>query len=445
MLSKLVDFYRLIGKPCIDEHYKFEQTIVLDNRQHQLLLAIQQSSQLGRLEELSDSSELFELDEINASHYGQQFKIIYQISTGGLHFYRTLDDLLLRNKGLSRGDLIKEFYVAEDDYLFGELHVTAASPKYDNLKKVVQLIHELKDLAHYHDAKAGQEYLNLVFVSGADGSPTNPLRLSPRLDTIALDGLAMDIEPIKKLGDSAGVNPHIEREKAVFRASLLEFLNPSSGDAYERFAALVSGWEEFLVLFKRNYDTYISGFAFHKARKEVADAEVQAADQLSKVLNDISGKMLGIPLSLAALPLLQKSDSTLERLVLVLATLVTAWMLAEVMHNQQLQLARLKHARALIFDELANKAKTYPSELASKLKVATTELQNNERKLTRLLKWLRIGSWVPALLASALLLALSEYNAVVLIVSFVISVLVGASMKYLQHKKTSSKEVESKG
>lgn len=434
MLSKLVDFYRLIGKPCIDEHYKFEQTIVLDNRQHQLLLAIHQSSQLGRLEEFSDSSELFELDEINASHYGQQFKIIYQISTGGLHFYRTLDDLLLRNKGLSRGDLIKEFYVAEDDYLFGELHVTAASPKYDNLKKVVQLIHELKDLAHYHDAKAGQEYLNLVFVSGADGSPTNPLRLSPRLDTIALDGLAMDIEPIKKLGDSAGVNPHIEREKAVFRASLLEFLNPSSGDAYERFAALVSGWADFLVLFKRNYDTYISGFAFHKARKEVADAEVQAADQLSKLLNDISGKMLGIPLSLAALPLLQKSDSTLERIVLVLATLVTAWLLAEVMHNQQLQLARFKHARALIFDELTSKAKTYPSELAGKLSVATSALQDNEEKLARLLNWLRVGSWLPSVLAAVLLLFLTEFDVLVLVLSFCILLLSVFAFKYIYAK-----------
>lgn len=434
MLSKLVDFYRLIGKPCIDEHYKFEHNIVLDSQQHQLLLTIQKQSKLGRLEEISDDSALFDIDEICVSHYGQEFKIIYQISTGGLHFYRTLDDLLLRNKGLSRGDLIKEFYVAEDDYLSGELHVTAASSKYDNLKKVVQLIHELKDLAHYHDAKAGQEYLNLVFVSGADGSPTNPLRLSPRLGTIALEGLAMDIEPIKKLGDSAGVNPHIEREKAVFRASLLEFLNPSSGDAYERFAALVSGWADFLVLFKRNYDTYISGFAFHKARKEVADAEVQAADQLSKVLNDISGKMLGIPLSLAALPLLQKSDSTLERMVLVLATLVTAWLLAEVMHNQQLQLARLKHARALIFDELTSKAKTYPSELAGKLSVATGALQDNEEKLARLLNWLRVGSWLPSILAAVLLLFLTEFDVLVLVLSFCTLLLSVFAFKYIYAK-----------
>lgn len=443
MLSKLIDFYRLIDKPCVTKDYIFEQSIVLDSQRHQLLLSIQKQSELGLLKEISNESELFELDEINASHYGHQFKIIYQISTGGLHFYRSLDDLLQRNKGLSRGDLIREFYVAEDDFLSGEMHVTSASPKYDNLKKVVQLIHELKDLAHYHDAKAGQEYLNLVFVSSADGSPTNPLRLSPRLDTISLEGLVMDIEPIKKLGDSAGVNPHIEREKAVFRASLLEFLNSSSGDAYERFAALVSGWTEFLVLFKRNYDTYISGFAFHKARKEVADAEVQAADQLSKVLNDISGKMLGIPLSLAALPLLQKSDSTLERIVLVLATLVTAWMLAEVMHNQQLQLARLKHARALIFDELTSKAIKYPPELASKLEVATSQLSSNEQKLTSLLEWLRIGSWIPVILASALLLALTDFNTIALICSFVASAL-ACAIQYKQ-QKTQSKEVESKG
>ena len=442
MIAKLIELYRLIGKPPIDKDYRFKQDIVMDSQQHQLLLLIHDKSQLGRLEELADSSELFDLEDINASHYGKRFTIIYQISTGGLHFYRTLSDLLLRNKSLSRGVLLNEFYVAEDDYLSGELHVKTANLKYDKLKKIVLLIHELKELAHYHDAKAEHEYLNLVFVSDSDGAASKSLRLSPRMDVVNFDKVIIDIEPIRRLGDSAGINPHIEREKAVFRASLVEFLNTSSGDAFERFALLVNSWSEFTLLFKRNFETYISGFAFHKARKEVADAEIQAADHLSKVLNDIAGKMLGIPLSLAVLPLLQKSDSSLERLVLVLAALVAAWMLAELMHNQQLQLERLKHARKLLFDELTSKAKTYPIDLASNLAIATRALHSNEKKLTRLLWWLRVGSWLPVIFAAALLLAIAEYSVVILLISFVVTAVLGSAAKYSQLGRQRSESIE---
>lgn len=442
MIAKLIELYRLIGKPPIDKDYRFKQDIVMDSQLHQLLLAIHGKSQLGRLEELADSLELFDLEDINASHYGKRFIIIYQISTGGLHFYRTLSDLLLRNKSLSRGVLLNEFYVAEDDYLSGELHLKTTNLKYDKLKKIVLLIHELKELAHYHDAKAEHEYLNLVFVSGSDGTASNSLRLSPRMDVVNFDEVVIDIDPIRRLGDSAGINPHIEREKAVFRASLVEFLNASSGDASERFALLINSWSEFTLLFKRNFETYISGFAFHKARKEVADAEIQAADHLSKVLNDISGKMLGIPLSLAVLPLLQKSDSSLERLVLVLAALVAAWMLAELMHNQQLQLERLKHARKLLFDELTSKAKTYPTDLASNLAIATSALHSNEKKLTRLLWWLRIGSWLPVIFAAALLLAIAEYNVVILLISFVVTAVLGSAAKYSQLRRKRLESIE---
>lgn len=442
MIAKLIELYRRIGKPPIDQDYRFKQDIVMDSQQHQLLLLIHDKSQLGRLEEIADSSELFDLEDINASHYGKKFTIIYQISTGGLHFYRTLSDLLLRNKSLSRGLLLNEFYVAEDDYLSGELHVKTTNLKYDNLKKIVLLIHELKELAHYHDAKAEHEYLNLVFVSGSDGAASNSLRLSPRIDVVNFDEVVIDIEPIRRLGDSAGINPHIEREKAVFRASLVEFLNASSGDASERFALLVNSWSEFTLLFKRNFETYISGFAFHKARKEVADAEIQAADHLSKVLNDIAGKMLGIPLSLAVLPLLQKSDNSLERLVLVLAALVAAWMLAELMHNQQLQLERLKHARKLLFDELTSKAKTYPTELVSNLAIATRALQSNEKKLTHLLWWLRIGSWLPVIFAAALLLAIAEYSVVILLISFVVTAVLGSVVKYSQLRRNRLESIE---
>lgn len=402
MLEQLVNFYRDLGRPSLRSGFQFETTLVLTAELYQRLEGIDKQG-LGSLDEVLIDGDESTLDEITAAEYGKPITLTYKVSTGDCKFYRDINDLLQRNKSLSKGSSETAFYVAEDDYYSKEHESNPSLEKYQQLSAIVLLIHELQDLAHYHDSKIGQDALNLVFVRETEGASTKSLQLTPKLNLQLLEAPLIDIATLVEIGQQDGVNPHIGREKSVFRSTLVEFLSNSVSNSQDKFTHLVLHWSEFIQLFKKNFDTYISGFAFHKARKEVADAEVAAADQLSKVLNDISGKMLGIPISLASLVLMVKSESTFERLVLLLVALITSWLLAEVMHNQQLQLARLKHARSLLFDEINKKALTYPSELAEKVRGATNALSLNERKLTRLLIWLRVVSWIPACMAALLL------------------------------------------
>lgn len=402
MLEQLVNFYRDLGRPSLCSGLMFETTVVLTSELYQQLTVVDKQG-LGSLDEVLIDGDESTLDEITAAEYGKQITFKYSVNTGDCKFYCDIKDLLLRNKSLTKGGSDTVFYVAEDDYYSKERQSNQYSIKYQQLGAIVLLIHELKDLAHYHDSKIGQDALNLVFVQETEGASTKSLQLTPKLNLHLLEAPLIDIATLVDIGQQAGVNPHIGREKSVFRSTLVEFLSSSISTSQDKFVYLVLHWAEFIQLFKKNFDTYISGFAFHKARKEVADAEVAAADQLSKVLNDISGKMLGIPISLASLVLMVKTESTFERLVLLLVALITSWLLAEVMHNQQLQLARLKHARSLLFDEINKKALTYPGELAEKVRDATKALSLNERKLARLLFWLRIASWGPACMAALLL------------------------------------------
>lgn len=402
MLEQLIGFYRGVNRPELNTSLQFEITVIFSEVLFQQLKHLSKQG-FVQLDEVLISDIDIALSDIQSEHFGESATLSGKISTGDCQFYLDIQDLLQRNTGLSKGQLSAAFYVASDDYYSLDEKTDTSPQIYQQLHALMLLIHELKDLAHYHDAKVGEDTLNLVFVREIEGSNAKSLQITPKLTMQLLEAPLIDIATLVEIGQQAGVNPHIGREKSVFRSTLVEFLSNSVSNSQDKFAYLVLHWAEFIQLFKKNFDTYISGFAFHKARKEVADAEVAAADQLSKVLNDISGKMLGIPISLASLVLMVKSESTFERLVLLLVALITSWLLAEVMHNQQLQLARLKHARSLLFDEINKKALTYPGELAEKVRAATTALSLNERKLTRLLLWLRIVSWAPACMAALLL------------------------------------------
>lgn len=404
MLANLVMFYRSLGNPSIKDDLWLDTSVVLNDELYQQLKQVEQH-RLVSFDELVLDGEEKTLDEISATDYGKELHVTCRISTGDCKFYSDIKDLLKRNSSLSKGDVNVAFYVAEDDYYSAEQKQHLS--KYQQLNAIVLLIHELKDLAHYHDSKIGQDALNLVFVREAEGTSSKSLQLTPRLSSNLVEVPPIDISVIVEIGQQSAINPHIGREKSVFRSTVIEFLTNSAGNVQDKFAYLVLHWAEFITLFKKNFDTYISGFAFHKARKEVADAEVAAADQLAKVLNDISGKILGIPISLGSLLLIVKAENVFEQLVLVLATLLASWLLAELMHNQQLQLARIKDARSILFDEINIRAVDYPEPLRKKIESTTECLDKNEKKVTRLLLCLRLFSWLPAVAAALLLIHLN--------------------------------------
>ncbi|GAA0655804.1 hypothetical protein [Rheinheimera tangshanensis] len=409
MLEQLIDFYRSVNRPELNNSLQFEITIIFSETLFQQLKHLSKQG-FVQLDEMLISDLDTALSDIQSEHFGESATLSGKISTGDCQFYLDIQDLLQRNTGLSKGQLTTAFYVASDDYYSAGKIAETSSQIYQQLHALMLLIYELKDLAHYHDAKVGEETLNLVFVREIEGSNAKSLQITPKLTMQLLEAPVIDIATLVEIGQQAGVNPHIGREKSVFRSTLVEFLSNSVSNSQDKFAYLVLHWSEFIQLFKKNFDTYISGFAFHKARKEVADAEVAAADQLAKVLNDISGKALGIPLSLASLVLIAKTDSTFERLVLVCAALLASWLLAQLMYNQQLQLARIKDARALLFDEIKVRAADYPEELSSRILDTSRNLETNEKKVGRLLCSLRIISWLPALTATALLWHLNAEN-----------------------------------
>ncbi|EAA3799331.1 hypothetical protein DOQ73_24065, partial [Salmonella enterica subsp. enterica] len=196
-------------------------------------------------------------------------------------------------------------------------------------------------------------------------------------------------------------NPHLAKERSLFRSTLIEYLSGSTGGK-ERFKTLLSTWAKFRDLYENNLATYLSGFSFHKAKQEVAAAQLTIADQMSKVVSDMSGKILSVPISLAVVIAIAKADGVLESTVLVGGVTLASALIAETLAAQKLQYERIKHSRIMIFEVHQKKLTQYPQDLQKFLTEATSSLHKNETKLRRSLLTLRFISWIPALAAVSL-------------------------------------------
>lgn len=317
--------------------------------------------------------------------------------SGAVQIFQNFEELMELSKSFVRKPLPPHFYLIDDDILSSEEPI---DKRVKTLQGISGLIVYLADIAHYHDEKGCDEY-KLVFVADDGAKGERAITLQPYLDTEFLS-YEIGTDLLDSL-QSANLdsNPHLTKERSIFRSSLIEYLSGFAGGK-ERFKALLSTWARFRELYENNLATYLSGFSFHKAKQEVATAQLSIADQMSKVISDMSGKILSVPISLAVVIAISKADGVLESTILVSGIVLASALLAETLAAQKLQYERIKHSRIIMFESHQQKLMQYPEDLRRFLAEATAGLSKNEKKLLRSLGTLRLVSWLPALAAISL-------------------------------------------
>ena len=211
-------------------------------------------------------------------------------------------------------------------------------------------------------------------------------------------------------GESSN-NPNYPVMKAIFISSLGEFLVSISSK--EAFSKLIKDWKLFCELFNGNLATYMSGFSLQKAKKEVSEAELKIAEQFSKVLNDIIVKLLGIPVSFAALSIIIKENTTIpEKLITLIGLLITSFVIAEVVANQQILLNRVIESKDLVFNGFDGKKDKFPDELKNKISEIISSFEDKQMDLKLLLWVFRITAWMPVIIALIIFIKLhpSSFN-----------------------------------
>jgi hypothetical protein len=361
-------------------------------------IEILRDSRAGQFVELIvNGEELNPKNFINSSSWGTLSFTFTVDRSGEVQIFQNFEELMELSKSFVRKPLPLHFYLIDDDILSSEEPI---DKRVKALQGISGLIVYLADIAHYHDEKGCDEY-KLVFVADDSAKGERAITLQPYLD-IEFLSYAIGTNLLDSL-QSANLdsNPHLTKERSIFRSSLIEYLSGFAGGK-ERFKALLSTWARFRELYENNLATYLSGFSFHKAKQEVATAQLSIADQMSKVISDISGKILSVPISLAVVIAISKADGVLESTILVLGIVLASALLAETLAAQELQYERIKHSRIIMFESHQQKLMQYPEDLRKFLAEATTGLSKNEKKLRRSLGTLRLISWLPGLAAISL-------------------------------------------
>lgn len=401
-MSQAVAFahaYRQLGRPALKTGNSFSFSI--DAYDEVVNGAIQslENSKAGRFDELLIDQQEIHASKVDFSRRWGTAELTFSLDTSGsVSVFRSFDQLMVRSKSLVRNQLPDHFYIVDDDVLSSENPVDT---RVKSLQSLCRVMGYLADLANFHDEKNSSDEYKLVFVTEDKAYGDRAITLIPYLDHELLT-CEVGTDLLDSLQDgNLDSNPHLLKERSVFRSSLIEYL-AGHEEGRARFRALVMTWTQFRALYENNLATYLSGFSFHKAKQEIATAQLAIADQMSKIVSDISGKVLSVPISLVVTIAISKADNVLESSILVLGVTVASALLAETLAAQKLQYERVKHSRVIMFSSHELKLHQYPPDLREHISKATVGLSSNETKLRASLVLLRAVSWMPAIVAVAL-------------------------------------------
>lgn len=334
-------------------------------------------------------------------------------------FYANVSDLA-RNGSLGKGQFPHNVYVVD----LGWADFDASEPtQIKELRRVCRLIELLVLLAIGVDKDSSPDTYNLFFALPPDGAkPPRTFLLPTQVDEHVLGHELRHVSLLEEILNRKNENKaHLSERKLMIRMAIANVIEKFENEP-NHFLVVVREWNEVLTTYRANLQTYVYSFSFEKARRELAQAEIDYGTKLSGVLGDIAGKMLALPVSFAGWVVLNNSTSAFEGFVLVLGLIVVSLVLLAILHNQILQTGRLLHSFNVVFDDFKDKIKTYPPKLQALLRITIEQVEKQGLSLQRTFQLLQVLALLPA--AGAMLVALVKYwNSFLWVVVTAISVI----------------------
>ena len=397
-LLNVVDLYREVDCPPIENQIFHGELPMTPANLELIKLVFDECDGYGRFNEADqDGNDI--VDDLSAAvndHGAVTFQ--YRLFDNKAEkFYLTAEDILENCNKIKGGKLPDNFYlIAENIY-----HSVNESDEVNNdkiinqLNSICLLIRCLFKLAHYHDNKVIDRKNELVFLS-SNGDVASPVILDIKLCKEMLSADLSDISLISSLlTEDAKLGAHYRAKLNVFSSSLLEFVKSGDSPA-DSFQKLTNNWGKFAEVYQRNLGTYLSGFAFHKAKKEVAEAEIKLAEQLANITSDITSKVFAIPISFAAITvMLVKKDGIWADASIVGGLLLAAIIIVGIVDNQRAKLQVVELSKDLLSTALEGKQAEYPEDLVKAISDMESSLTKNVDKAKKWLTRFEYFSLVP--------------------------------------------------
>ncbi|TVT81117.1 hypothetical protein [Pseudomonas sp. H3(2019)] len=385
--GEVVALYRAAGKPLI-EGVRFKGEITSTSCEYLNSLR-NEDHEFGRFEELTlDNTEILPSEELPAHWDVAKFTWILA-SNSNCKFYSDLTEL---TSSTGKGYLPEHYYILALDHADTDPITT----EIQQITTICTLIKSLSVIADYHDEKNDSNCFNLIFTQYEGDTSSKTTAIKTRISSQGLRSINISLATSLAQEDESS-DIHHQSKIYTFKSSIVEFCDLTKPE--DRFEKLITEWDVFLKLYNNNLSTYLSGFSFHKAKKEVASAQISIAEQLSKITSETTTRVLSIPISFAAIIGLLNLKSLPEALLIFAGLLILSFITTAAISNQNKQLSRLIASRKITFTAFQGKASSYPDDLNTDITEAKTALEANERYLIKTLLWYRALGWLPTLIA----------------------------------------------
>lgn len=401
--KQLVELFRLLDCPPLIED-KFTATVNSSSAVNEVLGSLWSSK--GCDIDLNIDGDSFETGSDDTFPELQENKAlsitvkVYPTEKG--FFYQNVTAWIDGTSTLKKGEFAPNTYLIEEDSIITEAHNNQAINK---VLTVCQLIEKLSQLAHFHDEKKGaNNAYRLVFVMPDKGDKVyHPVILQTQLSNAILQLEKPDLSilcHILEQQKEGSNNIHASEKLSVFRIAVAEIIEAIPSDE-EPITHLVKNWENVIDTFNKSWESYLSGFSFSKLKTEIAEQQALFSQKLTDTVASLSGRLFSLPLSIAAIALLEKTHSPIANGFYLLSSLLLSFMVADAVKMQSKNLSNVKASYKMAFSAFEKQNKQQINSINTELKKVRKELNETIKKLENSLFMYRLLAWTPLLAALA--------------------------------------------
>ena len=342
----------------------------------------------GRLDELKvDGKWVLGGEELPAT--GNRATFAFSTSTqDGARFFRGVAELVGSYHPLGRGKFPDRFYLVEENYQHGEDETPPdAVCNLVNLTRFVTALAELAD--HKYDTE-GTGAWTLVFRT-KDGLGLLETRFGEELLGVKVPSVAWEVVESLRSG-SDGI--HQKEKRWMFKVKMCAFLK--DGVSFREFVERGGEWAQ---AYERDLQTYLSGFSFEKVKREIAEEDARFAEHVSKILGDITTKVLSLPLSAGLVMILKSQANNLPWWFPILLLAMVAFAIIRLVRHYQQVVCRVEQDIDMVFDKMkTTNSVVYPKDLNDLVNVRVKSLKRETKKLRITLCIYLIAAWaLPAI------------------------------------------------
>ena len=381
MFSVVVQLYRLLGRPALDDDRIVYSGVCTSAIKSCISECRVLPEKYGKLVDADEAEGKIDIEfDLPTSDYGR--------------FHSDFKSFIKATPTLGKGKLPIDFYIIDEDWSTTD---GVENVNHSSIQRCCELIDGLCGLVAVADRKSSDSYENIFFALPADDNrKPKTFILKTKVDEAVLGVNLRHVKLIKLLASSQDEHTiHLEERKLIFSSAIADVIE-SAGEG-PVFSFVLTHWDEVLRKYWSNLQAYVHGFSFDKVRTELAKAELEYGSKLSGVLSDMAGKMLALPISFGALVLLNKAVDPIEVFSIAIGVLMVTLIFCGVLWNQHLNVRRLDSSLNITFELFDKRLSTYPGNLQRLISKSRDEIKSQRKVLKVTLLSFLVLALIPTL------------------------------------------------